>query len=183
MSLAALHIRTPRPAELPAVAALGRDAFLAAFAPHYDSADFDRYVAEAYCPEAFEALAADPQRSLYLAEVAGEMAGYAVLKRSAVPPQLAPARLIGLDRLYILPAWYGQGVAAALMDTCLTTAQAEGWEGMWLGVWEHNYRAMAFYRKYGFDIRGTHPFQMGDLVEADYVMYRFFSPATPADPA
>lgn len=174
MPVPRFQIRAPQPRELPALAELGRAAFLAAFAPHYDSADFDRYVAETYHPAAFAALAADPQRSLLLAHTGAEMVGYAVLKRGAVPPQLAPARLVGLERLYVLPAWYGQGVAAALMDTCLDLARQEGWAGMWLGVWEHNYRAMAFYRKYGFAMRGTHPFRLGDTVEDDYVMYRLF---------
>ncbi|RMG71679.1 MAG: GNAT family N-acetyltransferase [Bacteroidetes bacterium] len=169
-----IQVRAPRPAELPTLVAVGRESFLATFGEHYETPEFDRYVAETYSLKAFQTLHADPTRSLYLAEVEGEITGYAALKRGAVPPQLAPARLMGLDRLYVLPPWHGRGVGAALMDHCVETARAEGWQGMWLGVWQHNDRAMAFYRKYGFAIKGTHPFQLGDLVEDDYVMYWHF---------
>ena len=43
---------------------------------------------------------------------------------------------------------------------------------MFLGVWEHNPRAQAFYRKWGFERVGEHVFQMGDDPQIDWWMVR-----------
>ena len=43
---------------------------------------------------------------------------------------------------------------------------------MWLGVWEHNRRALAFYRKRGFKVVGAHIFQVGDDAQNDLLMAR-----------
>jgi ribosomal protein S18 acetylase RimI-like enzyme len=41
---------------------------------------------------------------------------------------------------------------------------------VWLGVWEHNPRAIAFYKKYGFISVGEHPFPLGGDLQRDIVM-------------
>jgi ribosomal protein S18 acetylase RimI-like enzyme len=43
---------------------------------------------------------------------------------------------------------------------------------IWLGVWEHNPRAIAFYLKCGFVDVGRHPFQLGRDVQTDRIMSR-----------
>ena len=55
-----------------------------------------------------------------------------------------------LDWLMVDPAWHGRGLAAALM------AEGIDWLGadrpMWLTVLRANARAIAFYRRHGFEI-------------------------------
>ncbi len=41
---------------------------------------------------------------------------------------------------------------------------------VWLGVWEKNENAIAFYNKMGFVRTGTHSFIMGDEEQKDYIM-------------
>jgi ribosomal protein S18 acetylase RimI-like enzyme len=43
---------------------------------------------------------------------------------------------------------------------------------MWLGVWERNPRAVAFYRKYGFTRVGEHTFMLGADAQTDWVLAR-----------
>ncbi|HEX7807692.1 MAG TPA: GNAT family N-acetyltransferase, partial [Thermoanaerobaculia bacterium] len=45
-------------------------------------------------------------------------------------------------------------------------------QSVWLGVWEHNPRAIAFYEKCGFRITGKHPFLLGSDLQTDLVMTR-----------
>jgi ribosomal protein S18 acetylase RimI-like enzyme len=42
----------------------------------------------------------------------------------------------------------------------------------WLGVWEKNPRAIAFYQKIGFAQCGAQPFLMGSDLQTDWVMNR-----------
>jgi ribosomal protein S18 acetylase RimI-like enzyme len=58
------------------------------------------------------------------------------------------------------------------MAHVLARAQAAGSAVLWLGVWERNARAQAFYRKWGFDDVGEHSFKLGDDSQRDLIMRR-----------
>jgi ribosomal protein S18 acetylase RimI-like enzyme len=85
-----------------------------------------------------------------------------------------------LKRLYVARAWHGRGVAQALMDAALDAARARGARTLWLGVWERNPRAVAFYGKYGFTRVGEHTFLLGADPQTDWVLARpLEGPSTP----
>jgi ribosomal protein S18 acetylase RimI-like enzyme len=58
------------------------------------------------------------------------------------------------------------------MDACLQQARAWESELVWLGVWEVNARAIAFYQKHGFRSVGSQTFLLGRDVQNDLVMAR-----------
>lgn len=57
-----------------------------------------------------------------------------------------------------------------LMQTCLAYARKKDVETVWLGVWEHNTRAIAFYEKNGFKKIGEHTFMLGEDAQTDWLM-------------
>ena len=71
-------------------------------------------------------------------------------------------------------AWHGRGVAPILMDAAVSEAAggARGCTAIWLGVWERNPRAQAFYRKHGFVPVGTHVFMLGTEPQTDQIWVR-----------
>jgi ribosomal protein S18 acetylase RimI-like enzyme len=75
-------------------------------------------------------------------------------------------------RFYVDRPWFGRGVAPALMAACAAEARRRGGDVLWLGVWERNARAIAFYEKCGFRRVGIQPFQLGSDRQTDYVMAR-----------
>ena len=77
-----------------------------------------------------------------------------------------------LKRLYVAAAWHGRGVAQALMDAALMAARTCGARTLWLGVWERNPRAAAFYAKHGFRRVGEHTFVLGEDVQTDWLLAR-----------
>jgi ribosomal protein S18 acetylase RimI-like enzyme len=58
------------------------------------------------------------------------------------------------------------------MDRCVAEAERVGAAGLWLGVWEHNPRAIRFYEKAGFHDVGSHHFQLGSDAQTDRLMVR-----------
>ena len=62
------------------------------------------------------------------------------------------------------------GVGAVLMQACLKAVREAGGGTAWLGVWEHNGRARAFYSKWGFREVGTHAFCLGTDIQTDVLM-------------
>ena len=78
-------------------------------------------------------------------------------------------------RLYVLREWIGRGVGRELMQACLNEARQAGFRTIWLGVWERNPRAQAFYRKWNFRVVGEHVFQLGSDPQRDLLMERALS--------
>jgi diamine N-acetyltransferase len=84
----------------------------------------------------------------------------------------APHGDVELARFYVDQAHHGRGIAQALMAAVDAHARARGGTRLWLGVWEHNARAIAFYRKCGFEKVGEHPFVLGTDLQRDWDMAR-----------
>lgn len=107
-----------------------------------------------------------------VAECDRSLIAYAQVRFSNIPPCVEGARPIEIQRLYVDHAWHGKGLAQALMCVCLSEAQASQADVVWLGVWEHNPRAIAFYRKFGFMEVGEHEFRLGDDPQRDVIMVK-----------
>ncbi len=130
------------------------------------------FLAASYGPEIQAAELADPSVVFMIAEIARTAAGYAQLRDGQPPSCITGARPIELARLYARKEWIGGGVGAALMQTCIAEAKRRGCDTLWLGVWEHNARARAFYSRWGFQAVGSHIFQLGDDPQTDLLLQR-----------
>jgi ribosomal protein S18 acetylase RimI-like enzyme len=75
---------------------------------------------------------------------------------------------IELVRLYVLKEFHGAGVANNLMDYAHQFARNEGYDCMYLSVWEYNFRARGFYEKHGFINSGIeNDFPLGSTPQTD----------------
>ena len=175
-------VRPATLADAPRLSRLGAATFRETFEGENTPADMARYLAEAFTPERQAAEIADPAGTVLLAEQPGaagdaELAGYAHLVLGPAPAAVRGPAPLELKRLYVARAWHGRGVAQALMDAALDAARARGAETVWLGVWERNPRAVAFYVKYGFVRVGEHTFVLGADAQTDWVLARSLDPA------
>ena len=170
-----LGIRRATPADAAVLAAFAESAFVDTFAADNTPEDMAAYLAEAFGePQQREELM-DPSRIVLVAERDGELAGYAMLNDGAAPTGPVSASLmnaIEIARLYSGRRWIGTGVGAALMQHCLDLAASRGREWIWLGVWERNARAIAFYSRWGFTDVGSQSFQLGADLQTDRIMAR-----------
>ena len=133
----------------------------------------DAYCRASYRPDVQAAEIADPDmRTIVCEDGAGTLIGYGQLRLRDATPSVAAGQPARIQRIYVDAAWHGAGVARSLMDELLAMARAAGADRIWLGVWEHNPRAQAFYRKLGFAVVGEHAFRFGDETQTDLVMSR-----------
>jgi diamine N-acetyltransferase len=165
-----MRLATPNDAAL--LASLGAQTFLDAFAADNTPADMAEYLAAAFGEPVQRAELADARHVVYFAEQNGDTVGYAMLRLGPAPDSVRGPEPIEIARLYAVREWIGAGVGAALMQQCLDEAAARGRHTIWLGVWEHNARAIAFYRRWGFTDVGTQTFTLGRDVQTDRVMAR-----------
>ena len=118
---------------------------------------------------------AEPDDLFYFAEVDGVPVGYIRMMEDYRSFELMEKwKALELKRIYVLKEFLGRKVAQAMMDFVLQYATEHGYEVVWLGVWEFNYRAQKFYSKYGFEDSGhTHPFPIGQTPQTDKWLWKF----------
>ena len=172
-----MTVRDAHPSDLPALRDLAERAFRSAFAAQNDPADLEAYVRDAFDLARLGAEMEAPATQYVVAEGDGALLGYATLRDAAVEACVTGPVPLEIQRIYAAPEAVGQGVGAALMRACLDRARTQGFETVWLGVWEENARAIAFYERWGFRTVGTHVFRLGSDDQTDLLMVR---PATEA---
>ncbi len=74
------------------------------------------------------------------------------------------------QRLYILRQYKRNGLGTRFMNTAFDMARVQGKSVIWLGVWEHNDAAIAFYKRMGFVHFGSHDFVLGEDRQTDLLM-------------
>lgn len=141
-----------------------------AFGPPHNPAELvEEYVQSAMSVPIMEAELADHRSTFFLLESGdGEPVGYAKLRKHAPPRKMADRNAIEIQRIYLLQNQIGQGQGRMLMQHCLDWSRNQGYTSVWLGVWERNARAMAFYEKIGFRKFGFHYFQFGTERQRDF---------------
>jgi diamine N-acetyltransferase len=151
---------------------LGAQTFNEAFAADNTPQNMAAYLASNFNVAQQTGELADDSSTFLIAEVDGSAAGYAKLHAGAPAENVKGTEPIELVRLYVSRSWLGRGVGEVLMRACLDEARGAGYKTIWLGVWERNARAQAFYRKWNFHAVGEYPFQLGSDTQTDILMER-----------
>jgi ribosomal protein S18 acetylase RimI-like enzyme len=173
-ALSTLTIRRASTADAATLATLGETTFTDTFGPENTPGDMAAYLATAFGEAIQRAELADARRTVFLAELGGKAVGYAVLRAGEAPACVrdGDGDAIEIERLYAATRLIGSGIGAALMGRCLSEARDRGRTTIWLGVWERNARAIAFYRRWQFADVGSHGFTLGADRQTDRVMAR-----------
>ncbi len=166
-------IRSATVKDADTLAAFAERTFRDTYAAENSPADMDAHVARSFSPGQIRNELTDSSITTLVAEdQPNSFVAYAQLRVSAPPPCVTGSHLLELWRFYVDQPYHGHGVAQALMDAVLGIAIGRGATTLWLGVWEPNRRAQAFYRKAGFEEIGTHTYVLGSDRQADSVFVR-----------
>jgi diamine N-acetyltransferase len=165
-----VSIRLGRIDDAAILADLARTTFYDTFAATNDAGDMALHLQRAYGVAQQTAELQDAGIVTLLYEEEGQAIAYAQLRGDHVPECVIGAAPIELWRFYVAAGFHGRGVAQALMERVKAEARAREARTLWLGVWEHNLRARAFYAKCGFADAGKHIFLFGTDPQTDVVM-------------
>jgi ribosomal protein S18 acetylase RimI-like enzyme len=149
------------------IADLSRTTFYQAFAKDNTESDMELFMNEQFTKERLMQEVEKGAGIFLLAYDADEAVGYA---RIRVDNKLKHEDAVEVARIYALDKAIGKGVGKALMETCLQIANDMQMKAVWLGVWEKNERAIAFYQKWGFEKFGEHKFLLGTDLQTDCLM-------------
>lgn len=168
------RIRTAEAGDVDALALIGAATFLETFAGVLDGPAIVAHCLKAHSASAYaDYLAGGTQAWLAEAGAGAAPIGFALLARADLPGG-DPAVDLELKRIYSLSRFHGTGLGPALMGTAVDAAAGRA-ERLLLGVYAGNARALAFYRKQGFEPIGERRFRVGGRDYDDLVLAKRLS--------
>jgi ribosomal protein S18 acetylase RimI-like enzyme len=163
-------IRKAEIGDAEALSSLARRTFDETFSPTNSEENMRVYMDAHFFPARQREEIADPLRSIYIAWHGAKAVGFLSLYEGEPEVCIKTRPTIELSRIYVDSAWHGTGLARELTDLAFSIARKKGCSSIWLGVWEHNLRALKFYYKMGFMRVGSHVFMMGNDPQNDFVL-------------
>jgi len=168
-----IKIRLATHDDAAALAEFGARTFFETFAADNTAEDMAKHLASAWSPHLQRAEIADPMLDTLLAvDADGTFGGFAQLHAERAPADVPMQKPVELKRFYVDKPWQGRGLARDLMAAVEHQARARGAHELWLGVFQRNARARAFYSKCGFRKVGTQVFLVGDDPQTDDIMLK-----------
>jgi len=169
MESLAMTIRQADETDAAALAEIGARTFRLGCPPGTREEDLAAFIATELTPEKFREHLTNADSTVFLAESQRDLAGFLMLVARSNHSLVQIKNPMEVRKLYVDPRHHGSGVAGALMQAALNIV---GEQPCWLSVHSGNARAIAFYRKWGFNPIGTYHFVVGNDPQEDYVMLR-----------
>jgi ribosomal protein S18 acetylase RimI-like enzyme len=152
------------------LAGLGAKTFHDAFASFNKQEDMDAYMQASFTEDKLNAEIQAKDSEFYIAYKDGVPLGFAKTGEQTPPDEISAFKCRELERIYVLQEYQSLKVGEKLLTHCIEKAKADNYEVMWLGVWEHNPRAVAFYNRFGFERFGEHVFMLGSDAQTDWLL-------------
>lgn len=144
--------------------------FVDTFAAYNTKEDMEKYVANAYHLEKLSSELSISQSKYYFLEVDKQIAGYMKLNWGTAQTEPLGDNVLEIQCLYIDTVYKRNGYGKQMIDFAIKKARILQKQAVWLGVWENNTNAIAFYQSLGFKKTGSHSFWVGDDEQIDFIM-------------
>jgi diamine N-acetyltransferase len=165
-----IRYATVEDAEL--IADLSRKTFHETFGYVNTKENIDKFMTEKFSREKLINEVTEPGNTFFLAFDSDTPVGYVRMREGKKFPEFEGKDSIEIARIYSINTYLGTGVGQQMMRQCIFIAKELKKEIIWLGVWEKNPRAIAFYTKWGFEKFGGHDFLLGDDQQKDWLLMK-----------
>ncbi|MDX1943494.1 MAG: GNAT family N-acetyltransferase [Saprospiraceae bacterium] len=165
-----IRIIEATPRQIPLLRNLGEQTFREAYAEDTDAKSMELYLEKTFTIANVEADFDNPKTKFLLASYDSVWAGYALLRWDRSHELLEGAATMMLHRIYVLKDFWRQKIGSILLKHIIDFAKTQGYEWLWLVVWDQNLRAVNFYQKWGFEHFGYEKFHFGEEINDDWAM-------------
>ncbi len=150
---------------------ISKETFIDTFEKDNNPDDFQAYLDSAFTPQAFKAQLSNPASQFYFVYDEKTLVGYLKLNKTPAQTEVNDGNSIELERIYVLKQYQGKRIGQWMLKKAIQLSQQQkGIRYIWLGVWEHNTKAIQFYQKNGFQKFGQHSFFIGKDEQMDWLM-------------
>lgn len=156
--------------DVEALQAIGRVTFSQTFSEHNNAEDMGAYLKTSYAIEKLTAEINNPESEFYFAKENENIIGYLKINTGKAQTEIKNLDAFEIERIYVDQAYLGKKIGQILFQKALQLAKQKKAAYVWLGVWEENHRAIAFYKKNGFVPFDKHIFKLGNDEQTDIMM-------------
>lgn len=140
------------------------------FKDHNTPENMKAYMDKAYHPAQLKKELLNPSSQFFFLYFHGDLAGYLKVNIDDAQTEEMGEDTLEIERIYIKKAFHRNGLGKYLFNKALEIAESLHKNKIWLGVWEKNENAIAFYKRLGFVKTGVHSFFMGGDEQVDLIM-------------
>lgn len=153
---------------------IGRSTFLETFEQVNNEQDMQRYLEQSFSIAKLTMELENKDSQFYFAMVDGRLIGYLKINIGEAQTEKQDHAL-EIERIYVLKEFHGEKIGQLLYKKAIAIAYEIKANHVWLGVWEENHRAIAFYEKNGFKVFDKHIFMLGSDQQIDLMMKKELS--------
>lgn len=164
------NIRKINLADLHKLQQISRETFQETFAGSNSQENMNTYLSENLSLDKLRSELNNPDSFFYFATQDTNVIGYLKINKGNAQTEKISDRSIEIERIYTLAIYHGKGIGQMLLEYAIKRGIELHANTVWLGVWEENLRAIAFYRKHGFTEFDRHQFRLGDDIQTDILM-------------
>ncbi|HWK22337.1 MAG TPA: GNAT family N-acetyltransferase [Ureibacillus sp.] len=150
--------------------AIGKKTFYETFKDQNTAENMQNYLDKAFDLKKLKKELSNANSQFFFAFVHNEVAGYLKLNTEDAQSEAMGNDALEIERIYIKSDYQKMGLGKYLLTKAIEISLAQNKSNIWLGVWEKNDNAVAFYKKMGFVQAGKHSFYMGNEEQIDYLM-------------
>ncbi|SEM51511.1 Ribosomal protein S18 acetylase RimI [Mesobacillus persicus] len=132
--------------------------------------NMDAYMERAFNLGQLEKELANFSSEFFFVYLHNEVAGYLKVNTNGAQSEEMGDDSLEIERIYIKNIFQKHGLGKHLLHKAMELAMEGNKHKIWLGVWEKNENAIAFYERMGFVQTGAHSFYMGDEEQTDFIM-------------
>ncbi|MCI1590485.1 GNAT family N-acetyltransferase [Heyndrickxia oleronia] len=132
--------------------------------------NMDAYLKKAFTLKQLEKELSNSSSQFFFVYFQNEVAGYLKVNINDAQSENMGDESLEIERIYIKKKFQKHGLGKYLLNIAIESGMKRNKKKIWLGVWEKNENAIAFYKKMGFVQSGSHSFYMGDEEQTDIIM-------------
>ena len=151
---------------------IAMETFIDAFGSLNDPDYFQAYLSHAFSSKQLRAELSNPNSFFYLIYQGASLVAYLKLNFGEAQSEFKKDGGMELERIYVSTPYHGKGMGGQLLRFVVQLAKQKNARYVWLGVWEKNTRAIAFYLRHGFKKIGSHPYYIGKDKQTDWLMQK-----------
>jgi diamine N-acetyltransferase len=167
-----LEISRAQPSDLRELRAMSIKTFRDSFAAVNTQENMDLYMDAAFKEARIREELSTSSAHFYFCKFDAKPIGYMKLNFSPSQTDINDPFSLEIERIYILKEFQNLKAGEFLINSAIDIARSRQLKYIWLGVWEHNVRAINFYNKHGFKQASTHSFMLGTDHQVDIIMKR-----------
>lgn len=146
------------------------ETFYETFKHQNTSENMQAYLERAFNLNQLEKELLNTSSQFFFVYLNNEVAGYLKINTKDAQSEKMGDESLEIERVYIKSKFQKHGLGKYMLNKAIEIAMECNKKSIWLGVWDNNENAIAFYKKMGFVHTGAHSFYMGDEEQTDYIM-------------